>query len=66
MLLGYFFEHLDPDLLDFLGEHPSSCSPYHKAMFSSASAGLIRCWAKRNFQETPEELLAFFLKNMWK
>lgn len=59
MLLEYFFEHLDPELLDFLSENPSSSSPYHKAMFSGASAGLIHCWVRRNFQETPEELLAF-------
>lgn len=61
-LLEYFFEHLDPELMDFLSENPSSESPYQRAMFSGASAGLIRCWIRRRFREAPEELLALYLE----
>lgn len=61
-LLEHFFWHLDPELLDFLSETPSSTSPYQRAIFAGASAGLIRCWIKRKFKETPEELLTRFFE----
>lgn len=56
-LLEHFFEQLDSELLDFLSEIPLSATPYQRAIFSGASAGVIRCWIRRRFLEMPEELL---------
>lgn len=56
-LLNYLFEEMDPDLASYLSGKQIFASPYHKAMFTSCSAGIIRQWIDNNFKESEEELL---------
>ena len=57
-LLNYLFEEMDPDLASYLSGEQIFASPYHRAMFTSCSAGIIRQWIDNNFKESEEELLA--------
>ena len=59
-LLEYVFEHMEPDLNHFLSGNISGRSPYYRALFTGACAGVIRCWIDRRFKESPEEMLALF------
>lgn len=55
-LLAYIFEDLDPELAQILSGMDLH-SPYHKAMFASCSAGIIRAWIDNDFKETEKEMV---------
>lgn len=60
-LLEYVFEHMEPELSNFLSGNVALCSPYYLALFSGACAAIARCWIDRRFLETEEEMLELLL-----
>lgn len=56
-LLNYLFEEMDHDLANFLSGNRCFKSPYHKAVFASCSAGIIRQWIDNNFKESEQEII---------
>lgn len=55
-LLEFIFGNLGEDLMELLSDNTSSYSPYTASIFSSACSGIIRCWIRRDFKESEDEL----------
>ena len=61
-LLDRAFAHLDLDTADVLSGGAASGSPYARALFAGASAGVIKCWIQRDFRESEDELAALLME----
>jgi len=60
-MLYEFFRQTEQDLILLLCGQNESVSPYHRAMYSGACAGVIRLWYENDFLETEEEMVSLFL-----
>ena len=60
-MLYYFFRQIESDLIPLLCGQDADISPYYRAMFSGASAGIIFHWIENDFKESEEELARLFI-----
>lgn len=59
-MLHRFFQQTESDLILLLCGQKDSVSPYHRAMYSGACAGIARLWIENGFLETEEEMVSLF------
>lgn len=63
-MLYYFFAQTEDDLILLLCGQRDNASPYHRAMFSGACAGVVRKWIENGFEESAEEMIGYFVTPM--
>ena len=61
-LLYYFFRQFEDALVRRLYGEDNELTAFHRAMLSSACAGMIRCWIEHDFKESEELMATMFLE----